>query len=136
MFVVADTNFYMQHDILFDKVDFRALLSGTEEYAAGGRSIHSGRNIHLLVPMVVVDELDGQKRRDETDKRRRARQVLAVLDRLFKDPDQQVVVRDQCLAWWDWWLHGSESAAMWTASGLWEHNGAPFQEYFCNGVRV
>jgi len=52
------------------------------------------------------------------------------------DADQQLVVRDQCLAWWDWWLRGSETAAMWTASGLWERNGAPFDEYYCNGVHT
>ena len=52
------------------------------------------------------------------------------------DADQQVVVRDQCLAWWDWWLRGSETAALWTASGRWENNGAPFDEYYCNGVHI
>ena len=50
------------------------------------------------------------------------------------DADQQVVVRDQCLAWWDWWLRGSDTAAKWTASGLWESYGAPFDEYYCNGL--
>lgn len=44
------------------------------------------------------------------------------------DVTQQAVVRDECLAWWDWWLRGSETAALWTAAGLWQKD-APFFEY-------
>jgi rRNA-processing protein FCF1 len=86
MFVVADTNFFMQHQMLFDEIDFHGLLSDSPEYADGKNSIR------LLVPLAVIDELDSQKRRNEPDKRKRARQVLAVLDGLFTDPESPTVL--------------------------------------------
>lgn len=79
LFVVADTNFYMQHDKLFNEIDFFEVLV-TEDRRA------PGEQIHLILPLLVIDELDAQKRRSEIEKRRRARQTLAIIDRLFEDP--------------------------------------------------
>jgi hypothetical protein len=86
MFAVADTSFFMQHERLFDEIDFHGLLSRSLEYADGDEEIR------LLVPLAVVDELDAQKRRSEPDKRRRARATLAVLDRLFVEPESPAVL--------------------------------------------
>jgi hypothetical protein len=79
LLIVADTNFYMQHEKRFDEVDFFDLLLTEDRLAPG-------EHIHLILPILVVDELDSQKRRSEIDKRSRARQTLAVIDRLFEDP--------------------------------------------------
>ncbi len=53
--VVADTSFYHQHPQKLDEVDLSRLLEGRHEA------------ICLVVPMVVIDELEKQKR--SSDKR-------------------------------------------------------------------
>ncbi|KPM51971.1 hypothetical protein ACG83_30830 [Frankia sp. R43] len=68
--VVLDTSFYVEHDKLED-IDFAGVLD------------LPGEDIHLIVPMAVVDELDGLKR--HRDKRWRAGYTLAVLDRVWRD---------------------------------------------------
>jgi rRNA-processing protein FCF1 len=72
-FVVPDTSFYIEHPQKLDIADFAAEL--------GAR----GDEIHLLVPIVVVDELDGLKKHNRTHTRWRARHTLAVLDRVLAD---------------------------------------------------
>ncbi|HEY7223052.1 MAG TPA: PIN domain-containing protein [Micromonosporaceae bacterium] len=81
--VMADTNFYMEHQDRFDEIDFRALLHGhTPEVLIRG-------HIRLLIPLAVIDELDAQKRRNEARQRARARCTLAIIDGLFPKPDAQ-----------------------------------------------
>lgn len=83
-FVVADTNVYLHHPEPFDRIDWSGVLPGLG---------HIG--VHLLVPLVVVDELDRQKqgrsdRRVVRDKletvRTRARTTIRTLEELFADP--------------------------------------------------
>ncbi len=71
-FVVADTSFYIQHSKKLEEVDFAALLG-----------VVAGKSFHLLVPIIVVDELDGLKQSKDRHIRWRAGYTLAVFDRLF-----------------------------------------------------
>jgi PIN domain-containing protein len=69
-FVVADTSVYITHPNKLEEIDFAALV--------GAR----GDPIHLIVPVVVIDELDGLKQSKDNHTRGRARYTLAVLDRV------------------------------------------------------
>lgn len=72
IFVVADSSFYIHGPDRIDEVDFAGLLHGW------------GEPIHLLVPILVLDELDGLKR---SGRRGRAQLTLAILDEvLIADP--------------------------------------------------
>jgi predicted ribonuclease YlaK len=71
-FVVADTNFYLLHSAPIGDPGFAEVVTGEDDY-------HGAR---LIVPMVVVEELDRAKLgRDEL--RGRAQVTLAQLDALF-----------------------------------------------------
>lgn len=70
-YVVADTSFYMRNPLTFDQVDLVEVI----EVRA--------RPVHLIVPIVVVDELDSLKKSKDGALRGRARVTLAILDRLF-----------------------------------------------------
>jgi hypothetical protein len=69
VFVVADTSFYIEHEDKLEDADFRPLLKIWED------------PVHLLVPIVIVDELDGLKK--SRNNRWRPGYTLAVLDRVF-----------------------------------------------------
>jgi hypothetical protein len=69
-FVVADTSVYITHPDKLEEIDFAAVL--------GARELP----IHLIVPVVVIDELDGLKQSKDGRTRGRARYTLAVLDRV------------------------------------------------------
>ena len=69
--VVADSSFYIEHTKKLEDVDFAPL------------DTELGDNIHVVVPIVVVDELDGLKRSKDPAVRWRAGYTLAVLDRVF-----------------------------------------------------
>ena len=71
VFVAADTSFYIEHESKLENVDFRPLLQIWEN------------PVHLLVPLVVVDELDSLKKSKTRHERWRAGYTLAVLDRVF-----------------------------------------------------
>lgn len=70
-FVAADTSFYIEHESKLEEVDFRPLLQIREE------------PVHLLVPIIVVDEMDGLKKSKSSHERWRAGYTVAVLDRVF-----------------------------------------------------
>jgi PIN domain len=70
-FVVGDTSFYTEHEHKLEQADFRPLLGIWED------------PVHLLVPITVIDELDGLKKSKDKHERWRARYTLAVLDRVF-----------------------------------------------------
>ena len=83
--VAADTNVYLHHPEPFERIDWSGLLPGLD---------HTG--VHLLVPLVVVDELDRQKqgqsgklvvRGGKELVRTRARTAIRTLEDLFTDPD-------------------------------------------------
>lgn len=82
--VVADTNVYLHHADPFERIDWAGLLPGLD---------YTG--VHLLVPLVVVDELDRQKqgrsdrrvvRNGKETVRTRARTTIRTLEELFADP--------------------------------------------------
>lgn len=69
-----------------EEVDFAALLG-----------VVAGKSFHLLVPIIVVDELDGLKQSKDRHIRWRAGYTLAVFDRLFSrftDRPAQLRARD------------------------------------------
>lgn len=70
-FIVADSSFYIQHPQKLDNADFGALLPVDHEA------------VHLLVPIVVLDELDKLKESKDRHTRWRAGATLAVVDRLL-----------------------------------------------------
>jgi rRNA-processing protein FCF1 len=69
IFVVLDTTVYIEHPQELEAIDLRQLVN------------RRGEDIHVLVPMVVVDELDGLKQHQRA--RTRARLALRTLDQLF-----------------------------------------------------
>ena len=81
-FVVADSTFYIEHTEKFEDLDLATVV----EFYDGP--------IHLLFPMVVLDELDGLKRTKDPWVKWRAGHTLAVLDRLFKDGKDVARFRD------------------------------------------
>ena len=70
MFVLPDTSMFIRHPDKLEDWDLAPLLPVGEN------------PIHILVPILVVDELDGLKDRGQNEVRGRARYTLAVLDRL------------------------------------------------------
>jgi len=71
VFAMADTSLYIEHQSKLEDLDFRPLLKIWED------------PVHLLVPIIVVDELDGLKKSKDRHERWRAGYTLAVLDRVF-----------------------------------------------------
>ncbi|WP_408022793.1 PIN domain-containing protein [Streptacidiphilus fuscans] len=69
--VVADSSFYIKHSDKLEEVNFSELLDLWDD------------SVHLIVPMVVVDELDRLKEHRDRHVRWRAGYTLAVFDRLF-----------------------------------------------------
>lgn len=69
--VVPDTSFYIEHPDKLEAADFVQVLD------------LRGGDIHLILRMIVVDELDGLKQIKDRHKRWRAAYTLAVLDRIW-----------------------------------------------------
>ena len=70
--LVLDTNFYVEHPTELKDTDLAAVTVAQTP----------GSMMHVLVPMLVVDELDRLKRDNQA--RSRARTALKVLDEVFK----------------------------------------------------
>jgi hypothetical protein len=70
-FVLPDTGFYIKHPQKLEEADFGALIDVWQS------------PIHILVPMVIIDELDRLKESKDRDVRWRAGYTLAVIDRVF-----------------------------------------------------
>jgi hypothetical protein len=68
--VVPDTSFFITHPSKVEDADFAALLECREI------------PVRLVVPMVVVDELDSLKKAGQQQRRWRAAYAIAVLDRV------------------------------------------------------
>lgn len=71
-FVVLDTSFFIQHEDKLEEVDFGPLIDVWQS------------PVNLLVPIVVVDELDRLKQSKDRHVRWRAGYTLAILDRVFE----------------------------------------------------
>jgi hypothetical protein len=50
-FVVPDTSVYLEHDDKLENLDFHSLLQ-----------IRPDKTVRVVIPVIVLDELDGQKR--------------------------------------------------------------------------
>lgn len=72
-YVVPDTSFYIHHKDKLEDVDFGPLINVWQS------------EVTVLVPIVIVDELDRLKESKDKRVRWRAGYTLAVLDRLFVD---------------------------------------------------
>ncbi|MEV0269209.1 PIN domain-containing protein [Hamadaea sp. NPDC050747] len=72
-FVAMDTGVFLHGDKI-EELDLQQILHGTLE------------PIRLLIPMVVIDELDRLKEKNDVHIRWRAGYTLAVLDRIVADP--------------------------------------------------
>ncbi|AHH98747.1 PIN domain-containing protein [Kutzneria albida] len=82
-FVVPDTSFYINHKEKLEEADFAPLIPAREE------------PIHVLVPIVVVDELDNLKQHSNRYVRWRAGYTLAVLDRVCRSSMGPVRLQDE-----------------------------------------
>lgn len=83
VFVVADTSVYIQHDTKLLKWDVQQLCQVRAE------------PVHLLVPMVVIDELDGLKQTREPHRRYRAAYTLAVLEKHLPAGTGSAVIQEE-----------------------------------------
>jgi len=83
VFVLLDTGVYIHHEKTIDEIDLAPLIPVRHE------------PIHVLVPIVVIDELDGQKQNSKGEVRGRARQALAILDRVLQNPAYPARLREE-----------------------------------------
>lgn len=81
--VVPDSSFYIEHEQKLEDADFHAYTV----------TVWPDHPVHVLVPIVVVDELDGLKRTKDPWVRWRAGYTLAVMDRLFEQTTGRAVLR-------------------------------------------
>jgi predicted ribonuclease YlaK len=70
-FVVADTNFFIEYPDKLEDLDLSLVLSTRAD------------PLHIVLPILVVDELDGLKRSNKSHVRWRAAYTLAVIDRIL-----------------------------------------------------
>jgi hypothetical protein len=83
-FVVADTSVYIEHEDKLENLDLSAFLPIGTRF----------QPVHLLVPIVIVDELDQLKNKaNKPHARWRAGYTLAVFDRLFANGTGPAVLR-------------------------------------------
>ncbi|MFD5557783.1 PIN domain-containing protein [Streptomyces sp. NPDC127068] len=72
VFVVADSSFYCHNPERLEDIDLHAILD-----------LRPDMNVRLLLPITVVDELDGLKETSKQHGRWRATHTLGLLDRLL-----------------------------------------------------
>jgi len=84
--VGIDSSFAVHYPDKLGDVDFQQLLDGRVD------------NVHVLIPMQVIDELDALKDRGKDDTRTRARQALAYLDAEFTAPKRIAEVSPEFLS--------------------------------------
>jgi hypothetical protein len=80
-YVMPDTSFYIHHPDKLEAIDPGKLLGDPHT------------DFVVLVPMVIIDELDRLKETKDKQTRWRAGYTLAVLDRLFKDVNVRAQLR-------------------------------------------
>lgn len=91
--IIPDTNVYIHYQTTFDHTDWRSLLG-----------IRTFTDIHLLIPIMVVKELDRKKRSnagntvsetDRTPARTRARETLIKLNDFLSSPSSRHMLTPQ-----------------------------------------
>jgi PIN domain len=80
VFVVADTSFYIHYPRKLDEVDLADILKAMDQ------------PVHLLMPILVIDELDRLKRSGQGEVRGRAQVTLAIIDNKIRDPAYPAVL--------------------------------------------
>ena len=84
LYAIADTTFYIEHDRKLEDIDFGELVQATWPDTV----------ITLIVPIIVMDELDGLKNRAPTPHAKwRAAYTLAFFDRIFIKPGAQGILQ-------------------------------------------
>lgn len=81
--IVPDSSFYITHSHKLEAADFAHLVHLREEPT------------RVIVPILVIDELDGLKRSSDRQVRWRAGYTLAVLDRLLSSSAAAGVLREE-----------------------------------------
>jgi hypothetical protein len=80
LYAVADTSFYIEHEKKIEEADLAPLLD----------SAFHDKRVVLIVPIIVLDELDGLKNRGSGPHVKwRAAYTLAVFDRIFTKRGEQ-----------------------------------------------
>lgn len=69
---VADTSIYLEHEHKLEDLDFAALLPGWKD-----------KTVRVIVPIIILDELDGLKRSGDAHRRWRAGYTLSVMEKAF-----------------------------------------------------
>lgn len=82
-YVVPDSSFYVTHPEKIEDADFRPLISIRED------------EVHIVVPMAVIDELDRLKNSGSQFVRWRAGYTLAVLDDRLRNPNHPTRLREE-----------------------------------------
>jgi hypothetical protein len=84
LYAVADTTFYIEHERKLEDIDFTDLVQAT----------WSDTVVTLIVPIIVMDELDGLKNRAPSPHAKwRAAYTLAFFDRIFTTPGAQGILQ-------------------------------------------
>ena len=84
LYAIADTSFYIEHDSKLRETDFAPLLPGA----------WLDKPIMIIVPIIVLDELDGLKQRGGTSHVKwRASYTLAAFDAVFSEAGTQAILR-------------------------------------------
>jgi hypothetical protein len=84
IYTVTDTSFYIEHDSKLRETDFTPLLPGAWH----------DKPVTIIVPIIVLDELDGLKQRGGTlHVKWRASYTLAVFDDIFTKAGTQAILR-------------------------------------------
>ena len=84
LYAVADTSFYIKHEHKLEDIDFADLVRATWPDTV----------ITLIVPIIVMDELDGLKDRAPSPHAKwRAAYTLAFFDRIFTKPGAQGILQ-------------------------------------------
>jgi len=81
VFVVPDTSIYVEHRDRLEDLDFTTLVD----------LFFADTTVHVFMPIVVIDELDGLK--DYQPASVRASYTLAQIDKLFPQPGHPVLIR-------------------------------------------
>jgi hypothetical protein len=71
---VADTSIYLEHEHKLEDLDFADLFPGWKD-----------KTVRVIVPIIILDELDGLKRSGDAHRRWRAGYTLAVMEKAFAD---------------------------------------------------
>lgn len=74
--ILLDTNVYLHHKDPVDQIDFTA-------YDIDGSKVYNGGDLAIILPLVVLDEMDNLKDRGHPPIRARARETLRLLDTAF-----------------------------------------------------